>query len=79
MVRLPERWQRVVEENVETVVQSRCWGEMKNVPVIATPGTNRRIPFGKDQSTRVPNVHLCCPLVAIVRNDTLVRVPRRIG
>ena len=45
--RLPERWQRVVEENVETVVQSRCWGKMKNVPVIATPGTNRRILLAK--------------------------------
>ena len=42
MVKLPERWQGVVEENGETVVQSRCWGEMKNVPVIATPGKNQR-------------------------------------
>ena len=47
MVKLPERWQRVVEENVETVVQSRCWGKMKNVPVIATPGKNQRNPSAK--------------------------------
>ena len=47
MVKLPESWQRVVEENVETVVQSRCWGKMKNVPVIATPGKNQRNPSAK--------------------------------
>ena len=47
MVKLPERWQRVVEENVETVVQSRCWGKMKNVPVVATPGKNQKNPSAK--------------------------------
>ena len=56
MVKLPERWQRVVEENVETVVQSRCWGKMKNVPVIATPGTNRTILLAK---IKVPVFQMC--------------------
>ena len=56
MVRLPERWQRVVEENVETVVQSRCWGKMKNVPVVVTPGKNRRIPSAK---IKVPVFQMC--------------------
>ena len=79
MVKLPERLQREVEENGETVVQSLCWGTMKNVPVIATPGKNPRNLFSKNQSTRGPNVHLCCRLVAILGNDTLVQVPRRIG
>ena len=79
MVKLPERWQREVEENGETVVQSRCWGKMKNVPVIVTPGKNQRNPSPKSKAHGVPNVHLCCLLVAVLGNDTLVQVPRRIG
>ena len=56
MVKLPEILQREVEENVETVVQSRSWGKMKNVPVIATPGKNRRIPSAK---IKVPVFQMC--------------------
>ena len=43
MVKSPERWQRAVEENDDDVVQSRCWGEMKSVPVIASRGKKQRI------------------------------------
>ena len=55
-MKLPEKWQRAVEDNVETVVHSRCWGKMKNVPVIATPGTNRRILLAK---IKVPVFQMC--------------------
>ena len=36
MVKSPERWQRAVEENGDDVVQSRCLGKMKSVPVIVS-------------------------------------------
>ena len=56
MVKLPERWQRAVEQNGETVVQSRCWEKMKNVPVIATPGKNQR---NLSPKIKVPVFQMC--------------------
>ena len=56
MVGLPERWERAVVENGETVVESRCWEKMKNVPVIATPGKNQKKPLAK---IKVPVFQMC--------------------